>query len=642
MLITLVALVLRVIFLAQDSFWGDEILSVQRANMDWLELRDFISGLPAMTAYYLILHLWVLWGDNEFVVRLLSVVLAVATLPVIYLLGKRLFDEKVGLIAALLLAVNAFHIQYSQEARAYSLVVLLISLSSLYFVRSIDRPSWGNILVYAVTSTIAVYAHLFAILVLFAQALSLILLVRQPVPWTKLLLGGLAILAGLVPMVMVIVTTSEGVGEMAPRWIPVLSLDQVHDLALKLTGMGGTPLLIIYLVSLLAGILVALEARGSRLASIVRWKYGLVIGWLFIPVIITVAYSAFIEPSLVPRYLIVSLPALILLAAAGIHQVYRILPARVPLFSTALVVLVIAFSTRGVYGYYSEFEKEDWRGVANFLASEARPGDAIIFYQPQVDKHFDFYYDRSPNNPPQLKSLVRAARHSDPMYSGDPSTVSQLLPAQNERVWLIISRVGANSTLHEPVVNGLLTALRSRYPFEENRHYPRVSVTLFAPEGISSLSGEINVRCQTLVATIVGTPGDDVLTGTEGPDVIHGLAGNDTIYGLGGDDIICGGTGSDILDGGEGNDILVGGQGDDILMGRPGDDLLNGGSGIDQLQGDFGTDLLNGGADDDHLDGEEGDDTLYSGEGADLLEGGEGVDLCRGRGANRVDGCESH
>src|SRR4051794_33210814 len=49
--------------------------------------------------------------------------------------------------------------------------------------------------------------------------------------------------------------------------------------------------------------------------------------------------------------------------------------------------------------------------------------------------------------------------------------------------------------------------------------------------------------CQGLPATIVGTPGDDVITGTPGPDVIVGLDGRDEIHARAGDDVVCAGPG---------------------------------------------------------------------------------------------------
>ena len=56
-----------------------------------------------------------------------------------------------------------------------------------------------------------------------------------------------------------------------------------------------------------------------------------------------------------------------------------------------------------------------------------------------------------------------------------------------------------------------------------------------------------SASCGGRRATIVGTPGRDVLRGTPGPDVIAGLAGNDVVTGLGGADVVCGGAGADRL-----------------------------------------------------------------------------------------------
>ncbi|MBK8816308.1 MAG: hypothetical protein IPN42_12790 [Methylococcaceae bacterium] len=73
----------------------------------------------------------------------------------------------------------------------------------------------------------------------------------------------------------------------------------------------------------------------------------------------------------------------------------------------------------------------------------------------------------------------------------------------------------------------------------------------------------VPVLCNGIKATIIGTPGNDVINGTAGRDIIAGLGGNDTINGLGGNDVICGDDGIDILDGGVNTDILVGGNGND-------------------------------------------------------------------------------
>jgi hypothetical protein len=140
-----------------------------------------------------------------------------------------------------------------------------------------------------------------------------------------------------------------------------------------------------------------------------------------------------------------------------------------------------------------------------------------------------------------------------------------------------------------------------------NRSY---SFTSFDVETEATAS---SYRCNGRTATIVGTPGNDVIRGTSGIDVIVALGGDDTIDALAGADIICGGAGNDLIRAGWGNDILFGGSGRDRLRGSRGNDALYGQAGRDNLEGGMGA------------------DTLVGGRHADSLTGGNGNDVCWGR-----------
>src|SRR5918992_4431986 len=229
--ITALALFLRLHLLAQDSFWGDELFSVRRAQSDWDAFWELKRGPVAMALYYALLRFWILLGDSESTVRLLSVIPAVATVPLVYFMGKRLFDPRVGLIAALLLAMNAFHIQYSQEARSYSLLILLVTLSSLFLARSVQRPSRMNWIGYTVASVLSVYAHPFALLALLAQVSSLAFLPRRDIPWNGLCLSGLALGIALLPVLAPAArgfVDFDSTADATPLgWIPETSLDRV-------------------------------------------------------------------------------------------------------------------------------------------------------------------------------------------------------------------------------------------------------------------------------------------------------------------------------------------------------------------------------------------------------------------------------
>lgn len=183
-------------------------------------------------------------------------------------------------------------------------------------------------------------------------------------------------------------------------------------------------------------------------------------------------------------------------------------------------------------------------------------------------------------------------------------------------------------------------------------------------------------------ATIVGTPGDDVLQGTEGDDVIVGLNGFDEIRGGPGSDRICGNALGDSLFGEDGDDLIDGGSGiADHIFGGPGaDHILMGGGMTDEAFGEAGNDVIVAGAvktkhgnrlfggegDDvllgsdigphpirasDDLDGGPGSDRLYAGSGTDILlaedgevdkvEGGPSArDACAVDAEDIVRGCE--
>ena len=140
-----------------------------------------------MSFYYLLVRWWIQFGNGEAWLRSLSVVTAVLSIPVIYAVGTVLSRKNTGLIAAFLLSINVAHIAYAQEARSYSLLVLLCLLSLFFFLR-IDRAGNANAIGYVLASALAVYAHFFAVFFLFAQWTSLLWLPNKRLYWKRFFL----------------------------------------------------------------------------------------------------------------------------------------------------------------------------------------------------------------------------------------------------------------------------------------------------------------------------------------------------------------------------------------------------------------------------------------------------------------------
>lgn len=173
--LTAAALILRLLFLGSKSFWVDEGATADIVTASWPRLIAIItSSHPTMSVYLVIVHVWTsIAGTSEFALRFPSAIFSTFTIPVLYALGAELFDRRTGAVAAAMMTVNLTAIGYAQEARSYALLVLLVTLSAWFFVRAVKNPSLGNCAGYAIFGALGVYAHLFAILLLPAEWLSL-------------------------------------------------------------------------------------------------------------------------------------------------------------------------------------------------------------------------------------------------------------------------------------------------------------------------------------------------------------------------------------------------------------------------------------------------------------------------------------
>jgi mannosyltransferase len=374
----------RFLRLGTKSFWLDEAESLVIAQLHW---RQFISALvhrqANMTLYYLVLRAWIHLGSSEFAVRSLSVLAGVITIPAIYLLGKSLFGPKTGRLAALLLACAAFHIRYSQEARGYSLLVLLSVLSTLFFVRSLRQPSKKNWTGYVLLSTLMVYAQVFGYFVLLSQWLSLL--------WAKDRTDRKAFLGSLVwinlliaPLAFCLLVISD---RSQLKWLSTPTLTSFYQFWLDLTGNGGGAILLLcVLLSLVA-------ARSGKLPEHARngfntWKYAFLLIWLFFPVVALLIMSAR-WPSFTPRFLISGLVPMVLLVAEGIDR----MPSK--LLGIGSLILVLASWVNADFSYYrsrSDLQhSDDWRGATSYVLSQSKAGDAALFPYSEERLAFDEY-----------------------------------------------------------------------------------------------------------------------------------------------------------------------------------------------------------------------------------------------------------
>jgi mannosyltransferase len=171
--LTLVGGLLRFGTLDLQSYWLDEAATVELLELD---LSAMLHRIPDSESspplYYVLAWLWTqLFGTGEVGLRSLSALVGTASIPVAYAAATALRSQRVGHIVAALAAVNPVLVWYSQEGRAYALLVLLGGVSLWSFARLLKRPGPGAAAAWGVSSALALATHYFAAFLVLPEAI---------------------------------------------------------------------------------------------------------------------------------------------------------------------------------------------------------------------------------------------------------------------------------------------------------------------------------------------------------------------------------------------------------------------------------------------------------------------------------------
>jgi len=470
-------------------FWFDECFSVEVARMDWRNFLHLLWWREAnMSLYYLLLRVWLHLGQSPFFVRSLSVVISTGSLLAIYWLGHLLYNRRVGLSAAGLLALNAYDLRYAQEARSYALFVLLATLSSGFLIAWLRQPSRGNWRGYVFASSLAVYAHFFALLLLAAHWVV--------VKWagtpdreggqSEHVTGGLkhawtAIGIAVLPLLIFVAKTGAG----PIRWIQRAGILDLLRVGIYITN--GFPE--IYFFACLATIVPLKKDLLARDGSWRTWRVHFLYVWLLFPVVLTLALS-FARPVFLPRYMIFCLPALLILTAAGLASVP-------PRWLGALLVggtlLLSARIIPYVYGHDFDDERDASGAATNFILDHSEPGDGIIFHIAGTRVPYEFFRSlraRENTGSPTFRAALgpeilfphHAAGLDYRDFTGKPTAdiVRNVVPS-HPRVWIMLMN---NGTAEQPdaTTEMLTEVLPQMLPAVKRWQFARVEVRLYTKD----------------------------------------------------------------------------------------------------------------------------------------------------------------
>ena len=184
----LLAFGLRVARLDFQPIWFDEDLAYQRATAS---LAISLASMAGSPLYYVLLRGWVeLIGASLFALRYFSTFWGTLAIPLVFCVVRRLLDQRMALATTLVAVFAPFYIYYSQEARTYSLTLVLMLVSMYAFLRWLDARRVWALAVCALANLVCLYTHYVAGLIMLTQ--SVILLLLRPLRWKDVIVFGVA------------------------------------------------------------------------------------------------------------------------------------------------------------------------------------------------------------------------------------------------------------------------------------------------------------------------------------------------------------------------------------------------------------------------------------------------------------------
>jgi len=467
--ILLLAFFLRFYHLDAQSFWNDEGNSARIAERTPDLILEGAAGDIHPPGYYLLLHYWrALFGQSEFTLRSLSVVAGLALVVLTYLLGRHLFGEATGLMAAFLGAISPFAVYYSQEARMYALLAALSAASTYSLLRLLasdtgQKPGFSEktrFLAYVLTSAAGLYTQYAFTFVLLVHntifSLWWLVVARRSAHrwrWLTLWAGTQAAVVVLylpwLPIALRSVTGRPGAGrtyELGAALLDVLRILSVGitlpvgEATVALVGAGLLLLVGLWPVLPVPGVAEGGSAEGPRRTDRAGW-FGLASVALYLLLPIALIFASDLYKPAWLKFLVVVLPPFHILIAHGVENLTRLSILHSP---SSILLLAIAFFTSttfpSLHNLYSNptYARDDYRQIATDVAAFARPGDGVILNAPNQWEVFTYYYPDqdvypAPYQPdptevePFLSLLIEQYRRLFVLYWGDAESDPQRL-----------------------------------------------------------------------------------------------------------------------------------------------------------------------------------------------------------------------
>jgi hypothetical protein len=381
-LVLVVGLVLR--FWTKSDLWLDEALTVDIAKLPVHEIPSYLKRDGAPPLFYFLLHYWMgVFGTSDEAVRALPGIFGVATLPLVWLAGRRLGGRHAAWAATLLVASSPFAVRYDTETRMYSLVALLTVCGFLALDRALRSPRPGNLVAVAAVTGLLLYSHYWSIYLVGTTILWLAFQAWRGRPeWRRGARAGLgAVLVGCLTFLPWVPTFLYQSAHTGTPWATPANFAAMVDAISSFAGGStsqGRGLALVYFALVGIGMFGLATDRLHIDLDIRTRPTGRPLGILIFGTLAAAICGGFLSKSAFdPRYASVVFVPLVLLVALGL-SVFRDRHVRAGILVVA-VVLGVASAIPNVTTNRTQAGQ-----VAAAIATSGHPGDVVAYCPDQL------------------------------------------------------------------------------------------------------------------------------------------------------------------------------------------------------------------------------------------------------------------
>lgn len=380
------------------SFWLDEILSIRFVQHSFGGMIDVLLQDVHPPGFYVFLWGWArAVPETEIALRGLPLVFSIGVLVPLWVLVRRLADERIALWACVLVSLSPFQAQFAAELRMYTMqefFLLTATLLVLTLRERIGEPPrvWARVaILYVLNCLLLLYLHNFSAFWIVAHAVFLLLDGEAP-RWRRWTVVYATVAIGFAPWVPVALRQASsnrldwlsavsGGNIGASSAISALMDFGLGESRLQTDAVSSLAFLFVLAPLVVAGVVACWRRREGRLLVLLT----------FLPFVELIALSQ-IRPLFMPRYLICSLPLYFALIAAGILSIR---PCWIRWAAAGGVVVALSI---GIYNARATRPHQDWLGIARMVREKIPPGDearyAVLGINDRTRTTMAYYFDR--------------------------------------------------------------------------------------------------------------------------------------------------------------------------------------------------------------------------------------------------------